>query len=251
MGRAWLLILGVSSQLACLVGPTGYRLDFSSQTGARCGSVSLPVGWTFDEDSRDEGDSQRAQVLYEARRDEKSESFLLAGRLERGSAFQFSDEIYEISFQLVPRATLVDRRRWEAASASPFVRNPVRTKGAASHEPIEPRIDFAGKSFSLTGKIFWNAPEVTRLSESGRYLLGISYTHSQGALRPKSLAHFDLFSTRTGRRVWSAIGEGPSLPPLSQFEAVAWIGDNVLFMPHNGAGTRFDVCHFVPEALDR
>ena len=251
MGRAWLVVLSAASQLGCLVGPTGYRLDFPSQPGARCGSVSLPEGWTFDEDSNDGSEARQAQILYEARRGGGSESFLLAGRLEQGGTAQFSDEVYEISFLPGPRATRVERKAWDKASASQFVRKPVGVKGATAHEQIEPRIEFAGKSFSLTGKIFWNAPEVTRLSESGRYVLGISYTHTLGALRPKSRTHFDIFATRTGQKVWSASGEGPSLPPFSQFESVAWIGDNILFMPHNGAGTRFDVCYFTPEVLER
>lgn len=238
--------------MACLIAPTDYRLNFTMQESARCGSVILPAAWTFDDGDDEGGEYQLPQIAFEARRPAASNSFLIAGRIQSGSSHRYSREVYRISFDGGPKAIPATAGSWDAAArGSQLLRKPVSSPRSGNHAQIEPRIDFDGRRFPLTGKMFWDCAEATRLSESERFLLGISYSHTQGALRPKSMAHFDLFSTRSGRLLWSASGEGPTLPPFSQFDAVAWIGDDILFMPHNGIGTRFDVCFFLPEMLGR
>jgi hypothetical protein len=247
-----LLALIVISQSACLVGPTSYRLEFPTQDGSRCGSVSLPGSWTFDTNPNDAGGPLTAQIGFEARRERGSEAFLLAGRFEKNGESVYSVEKYRISFASGgPNAIPVEARQWSEAGSSQLVRKSAGNVRSDDHQRIEPKVEFAGKTFPLSGNMFWDAQELTKLSASGRYLLGISYNYSPNALRPRNTAHFDLFSIATGKLLWSASGEGPPLPPFSQFEAVGWIGDDILFMPLNGAATRFDVCQFVPQALER
>lgn len=225
------------------MSPNSYRLTISQQRGVSCRAVTIPNPWTFDAAMDTTEQIAAAKVSYEFRREPQvRDTLLLAGLSVHGESRTYSHETYRIRFHEPAPLEPVRPSDWLAASVIPLTRTPVAS--AHGHDEIEPRIGFNGKTFELSGAIFWNAPEVTRLSENGRLLLGISYRNEQGFLRPHHSVYFDVFSTTTGNRVWMARGEGPVLPPFSQFEVVSWLGDEILLMPHNLVGTNFEVCLF-------
>jgi hypothetical protein len=239
-------MLAILACTGCLVGPTSYRLDFPKAKGVVCAPVRISAGWTFDPGPTDPipyaENRQGFAVRWET---PDSGSFLLAGSDIRNGQTFYSHEHYRIN--LIPRLTIdgVSDSEWQKAVPAGFIKRPANSAEGSAHGWIPPRLRLGERSFPLSGKIFWNAPEVTRRSQRDIWILGISYTDRQGVTRPKAWAHFDVFSTATGRRVLSAKGEAPQLPPFSQFEAVGWLGDSILLMPHNGVGTHFDACYFL------
>lgn len=236
----------------CLVGPTSYRLDFPKSDIVRCSPVRIESGWTFDANSTDAipyTDNRHGFAVRWETPD--SSSFLLAGSEIRNGQTAFSHERYRVSLSANITIEPVSDSYWQRAIPAELIRRPATPAEEPTHRWIPPRISFGERSYPLSGKIFWNAPEVTRRSQRDVWILGISYTDWQGVTRPKAWAHFDVFSTATGRRVLSAKGESPQLPPFSQFEAVAWLGDSILLMPHNGVGTNFDACYFQPEDVKK
>lgn len=244
--RVWLLAgLVMVVQTGCLVGPPHYELDFPQSGAARCVQAAIPGGWTFAGGADANAEAAPAPMTYEVRLPRRAEEMLVAGVIQKGESVYFSREIYKVSPAGPPERE--NEREWDAAVSAPLIRKPA-VQGPPQPGTIEPELDLGGHKYMLSGKLFWHSPNASRINESGRLVLAMSYAQRRGMMRPRSYAYFEVFSTATGRRVWSARGEGPILPPLAQFGAVAWIGEQILFMPHNRAATRFDVCWFSPAA---
>lgn len=230
---------------SCMVGPNSYRVDFPKADGLNCASVRITSGWTFHPDPTEalpySENSEGFAVRWES---PDSSSFLLAGSETRNGRISHSQEHYRISLSPTLGIERVSDSTWKKAIPAELVVRPVALSVDSVHGVIPPRFVFGERSFQLSGKVFWNAPEVTRRSQRDIWILGISYTGRQSVTRPKAWVHFDVFSTVTGRRVVSAKGDAPHLPPFSQFAAVGWLGDSILLMPRNVVGTNFDACYF-------
>lgn len=236
-------LLLLLTQTGCFARLNSYQLDLGKSSSVPCRSIHIPEEWHFPGDL---GHSDASNASFTVRLGQgESGVVLLAGVRSQDDTIIYSKERYRIRLRESNVPVLVSDEDWERAVPVALVRRPV-DPDAFGHEMIPPKVDFAGRTYTLSGSVFWDAPELTRLSTNGRWLLGISYRHGQGLLRPRSWAHFDVFSTKTGERIWSAVGEGPSLTPFTQFAAVAWLDDSILLMPHNSVGSWIDACLFDP-----
>jgi hypothetical protein len=236
----------VAIQSACFVGPRNYRLDFPSDGAASCGSVILPSEWSFSGPPGPHATPDR--VSFEIRLlPSDPTSFLLAGARRDPGALSYSDQIFRLSPSPGARwsAAAASLAEWAVAHPATLARTPV-VPDAPGNPVVPPHFEFRGRAYALSGPVFWQAAEATRLSPSASRLLALSYTPRQGVFRPRAYVHFDLFSTATGQKIWSARGEAPSLPPFAQFEAIAWLSDHLLLLPHNSAGTHLDACLISP-----
>lgn len=228
---------------ACFVGPRSYNIEFPRDPAVRCATFSLPSDWTFP---RYDAPAAPDRDSFENRFDPAHpNSVLLAGLRTSGSFILHSAETYRIDFLPVSGLQPASPAEWNAAQRLEPARLPV-TPSPGGHPAVPPSLTFQGHTYPLSGTLFWLTPEVTRLSPSGRRLLAISYSRSKGAFRPRSAVHFDVFDTSTRRLVWSARGEAPELPPFAQFETIAWLRDDLLFLPANAAATQFSACLFLP-----
>lgn len=242
--QPWLVAsLAALVQTGCLVAPAHYSLEFPESGTARCAQSVIPGGWTFEGATLTGGEVVPARMTYEVRLPRRPDEILIAGVIQQGEDVRFSREIYRVSPVSPPGK--VAQHEWSGAASASLVRKSV-AQGPPQPGIAEPAFALGQHEYLLPGNMFWNSPNASRINESGRMVLAMSYSQRQGIVRPKSYAQFEVFSTGTGRRIWSARGEGPILAPLAQFGAVAWIGDRILFMPHNRAATRFDVCWFAP-----
>jgi hypothetical protein len=228
---------------SCFVGPKSYRIDFPRDPAARCASFSLPSEWTFP---RHDAPAAPDRDSFENRfNPARPNSILLAGLRTSGQVILHSDEIYRIDFLPIPVLHPAAPAEWDAAQRLEPARVTV-TASPGGHPAVPPALTYQGHTYPLSGTLFWLTPEVTRLSPSGVRLLAISYSRSKGAFRPRSTVHLDVFDTAARRLVWSARGDAPELPPFAQFDTIAWLRDDLLFLPANAAATQFSACLFRP-----
>jgi hypothetical protein len=197
--------------------PQSVRIEQESASPKRCHDYNMPSDWVSWQSSSPSQHRHANRFGYELRR--TGSQYLIRGtyRDEQG-VLTLSPDLFFLARQgQVRPATEAD---WQAASPVEPLRKEAATE--ASTEPSE--------------------EVLTRVSPDGKRLLRIQHQRQEGLLSHRAVATLTLHDVPSGKQLWSGSGAAPQLPPIEQFQQIAWIDDSTVLWPRNAAATRFTIC---------